>query len=110
MLVAAFTLPPGLLQIALLFAGALFVGGHSGVGPAIVTEVTSPAIRATAIATIVLADNLLGLAPGPILAGWLSDHYGLRLALEVLPVASVVAAFFYFFASRHYAKDSAVFA
>ncbi|MGC2129986.1 MAG: MFS transporter, partial [Candidatus Aquilonibacter sp.] len=110
LLVSAFMLPPGPLQLALLFVGALFVGGHSGVGPAIVTEVTSPAIRATAIATIVLADNLLGLAPGPILAGWLSDSYGLRFALEVLPLASIVAAVFYFLASRNYKKDSAAFA
>jgi len=110
LLVSAFALPPGALQIALLFVAALLVGGHSGVGPAIITEVTSPAVRATALATIVLADNLLGLAPGPVLAGVLSDKFGLQFALEVLPLASVVAAICYFVASKHYAKDSAVFA
>jgi MFS family permease len=110
LLVCAFALPAGGLQLALIFAGAFFVGGHSGVGPAIVTEVTGPGFRATAIATIVLADNLIGLAPGPVLAGALSDRFGLQFALELLPIASLVGAFFYLLASRSYAKDSASFA
>jgi MFS family permease len=110
LLVSAFALPPGPLQLSLLFIGALFVGGHSGVGPAIVTEVTSSAIRATALATIVLADNLIGLAPGPLLAGTLSDRFGLQFALELLPIASLVGAFFYLLTSRSYARDSAAFA
>jgi MFS family permease len=109
LLCSAFSLPAGGLGLLLLFAGALFVGGHSGVGPAIVTEVTNPAIRATAIATIVLADNLLGLAPGPVLVGFISDHSSLRFALTVLPVASVIGAVFYMLASTCYAKDRAVF-
>jgi MFS family permease len=108
-LCTAFSLPPGAVGLALLFVGAMFVGGHSGVGPAIVTEVTNPAIRATAIATIVLADNLLGLAPGPVLVGAISDHSSLRFALEIVPIASIVGAFFYMLASRSYAKDRAAF-
>jgi MFS family permease len=109
LLCAAFAVTPGPLAMLLLFAGALVVGGHSGVGPAIVTEVTNPAIRATAIATIVLADNLLGLAPGPVLVGAISDHTSLQAALTVVPVASIVGALFYMLASKSYAKDRAVF-
>ena len=39
-----------------------------------------------------LANNVLGLAPGPILTGRLADCLGLAGALPCLPVASLLAA------------------
>ena len=42
---------------------------------------TPAAIHGTAFATLTLANNFLGLAPGPIVTGWLADRIGLLGAL-----------------------------
>ena len=70
-----------------------------------VTEVTHPGLRATALATVTLANNLLGFAPGPVLIGRLSDHYGLQTAMALAPLASLVAAACFALGSRHYERD-----
>ena len=46
----------------------------------------------TAFATLTLANNLLGLAPGPILTGRLADSLGLLGALQLLPITCIAAA------------------
>ena len=65
-LMAAFALPPGPLGLGLIFLGALFAAAHGGCSAAIVCDVTHPGVRATVTATITLANNLIGLAPGPL--------------------------------------------
>ena len=55
-----------------------------------VVDVTHPGLRATAIATVALFNNLLGLAPGPYVVGVLSDSIGLKSALTIVPVAGLV--------------------
>jgi MFS family permease len=87
LLMAAFLVPPGPLQMALIFAGVFLAGGHSGATGAVIIDVVHPGLRATAIAVIVLGNNLIGFAPGPVLVGALSDAYGLRTAMAVAPVA-----------------------
>ena len=57
-----------------------------------VASLTPAAIHGTAFATLTLANNFLGLAPGPIVTGWLADRIGLLDALRWLPLASVAAA------------------
>jgi hypothetical protein len=47
------------------------------------------------------------LAAGPILAGWLSDRYGLTAALAVLPMLCVVSAGMIWSGSRFYERDRA---
>jgi len=66
-LATAFALPAGPVQMALLAVGTLVAGGHSGVAVSVVVDVTHAGLRATAIATVALFNNLLGLAPGPYL-------------------------------------------
>jgi predicted MFS family arabinose efflux permease len=48
---------------------------------------------------------LFGLAGGPLLAGALSDTYGLEFALSVVPLFCLLAAVLYLFASRSYEAD-----
>jgi MFS family permease len=52
-----------------------------------------------------LAQNLFGLAAGPLLAGFLSDAYGLPFALSVIPGFCLLAAAFFLFAARTYVSD-----
>lgn len=106
-LIAAFALPPGPLALGLIFLGALFAAAHGGCSGAIVCDVTHPGVRATVTATITLANNLLGLAPGPIIVGVLSDAFGLKSALTVAPALAMAAAIFFVLASRSYESDAA---
>ena len=107
LLTAGFACPAGPLQMALLLAGATLAGAHAGVASAVIIDVTHPGLRATAIATIALANNLLGLAPGPYLAGVISDATNLRTALTIMPATGLLASVCFLLAARTYARDSA---
>ena len=106
-LATAFALPAGSLQMGLLFVGTLIAGGHSGVAVSAVVDVTRPGLRATAIATVALFNNLLGLAPGPYVVGVLSDSIGLKSALTIVPVAGLVASVCFMLAAGSYERDVA---
>jgi hypothetical protein len=54
-----------------------------------------------------LANNLIGLAPGPLIVGMLSDVLGLKLALTLAPVLALAAAAFFVLASRSHEADAA---
>jgi MFS family permease len=79
------------------------------IGPvcAVVVDVVHPSVRATAAAMLSLLQNLLGLAAGPLLAGYLSDIYGLPFALSVVPAFSLLAAAVLSLAARSYPSDLA---
>jgi predicted MFS family arabinose efflux permease len=105
LLTAALSLPTGMAQLILL-GGACFVAlGTAGPAGAMVANLTPLAIHGTAFATLTLANNLLGLAPGPILVGRLADTYGLLNALRFLPIACLLAAFACLMARRSYEND-----
>ncbi|WP_354687168.1 MFS transporter [Cupriavidus necator] len=105
LLLAAFRLPPGTAQLVLIGAGMLFVGGTAGPASAAVANLTHPSIHATAFATLTLANNLLGLAPGPFVTGVIADHVGLLGALQVVPMAGVPAALCFLAGRRYYTAD-----
>jgi predicted MFS family arabinose efflux permease len=105
LLTSAFALPPGDLQAAWLGVGALFCGTHAGLLIAVTADVVHPGLRATGIAVMVLANNLLGFAPAPLIVGALSDRYGLKVALSTTPVICIVAGVLFWMASNHYNRD-----
>jgi predicted MFS family arabinose efflux permease len=92
----AFALPPGPLQLLALGAGCFLVAATTGPAGAMVANLTPLSIHATAFATLTLANNIFGLAPGPILTGRLADSLGLLNALWLLPIASLTAATTFF--------------
>jgi len=105
---AAFGLcPPGNVQFALILAGALVMAGSVGPTDAVVIDVTHPGLRATAVSVLSLTRNLFGLAGGPLLAGALSDRFGLQFAMAVLPVFGLLAAALFIRAARTYPGDLA---
>ncbi|MFL6739872.1 MAG: MFS transporter [Sphingomicrobium sp.] len=104
---AAFALPPGPPQLILLGLAMFVAAGTTGPAGAMVAGLTPAAIHGTAFATLTLANNFLGLAPGPIVTGWLADHVGLLGALQWLPLASIAAALVFLCARQSSRADLA---
>ena len=86
-----FSLPPSGAQLALLAVGIFFAAGTSGPAGAMVANLTRESIRSTAFGTLTLANNVLGLAAGPLVVGVLADRFGLVSAMALVPLAAVGA-------------------
>ena len=103
----ALSFGPGPVQLILL-GGAMFLAGSTaGPSGAMVANMTPAALHGTAFAVLTLANNAFGLAPGPIVTGWLADRIGLLGAMQWLPVASMCAAIVFVAASRKPQPDLA---
>jgi MFS family permease len=107
LLSAGFALAPGAAQLVLIGAGMFLAAGTTGPAGAMVANLTPRAIHGTAFATLTLANNLLGLAPGPLLTGALADRVGLAQACRLVPLMSIAAAAVFWYARRHYERDVA---
>jgi MFS family permease len=96
---------PGIGQLLLLGVAMFLVAGTTGPAGAMVANLTPLAIHGTAFATLTLANNLLGLAPGPIVTGRLADSIGLAGAFQLLPLVSMIAAVIFAIARQSYLAD-----
>lgn len=105
LLTTGFLLPTGPAQLALVGLGTLLAGGTSGPAAAMVASLTPAAIAATALATLTLANSLIGLAPGPALTGMLADQLGLAGALRVIPLVALLGATAFAIGRSTYEKD-----
>jgi MFS family permease len=92
LLALALQLPANGAQLALLGAAMILASGSLGPAGAVVAAGAPAGRLATAFATLTLANNFLGLAPGPFVTGALADRWGLLRALQLAPIAGVVAA------------------
>ncbi len=92
LLLTAFQLPTGTTQLVFIALGLFFSAGIVGPSGAMVAKLTPKAIHSTAMATLALAFNILGLAPGSIVTGALADRLGLAPALQLLPLAGIASA------------------
>jgi MFS family permease len=90
---AAFTFGPGMVQLIFLGIAMFLAAASAGPSGATVAALTPAALHGTAFAVLTLANNVFGLAPGPIVTGWVADRIGLLGALQLLPFASMAAAF-----------------
>lgn len=81
------------------------VAATTGPAGAIVANLTPLALHGSAFAALTLANNVLGLAPGPILTGRLADTPGLLEAMRLLPIPCIVAAMVFFTLGRSYRVD-----
>ena len=105
LLSAAFALPAGTAQLVLLCLGVFIVIGTNGPSMAMVANLTHNSVHSSAFATLTIANNLLGLALGPLIIGKVSDHLGLHGAFQLMPLMSIFAAAVFFYAKRHYHND-----
>ncbi|GAB3369498.1 MFS transporter [Lysobacter rhizosphaerae] len=101
----AFALPHGTPQLLVIGLGMFLAAGTSGPAGAMVANLTPLPIHGTAFATLTLANNLLGLAAGPLLTGVLADALGLAGAFQLVPLVGLAAAAVFYFAKRHYLDD-----
>jgi predicted MFS family arabinose efflux permease len=104
-LLTAFLGAPGVLQLIVMGAGLMvgaFVIGSCG---AVLTDVVPAAIHATALATLSLAMNLLGSAPGPVVIGWIADQSSLQTAMKFLPLLCFVSAVTFAVGANFYEVD-----
>lgn len=105
LLLICFQLPVGPGQLVFLGLGMLVVAGTTGPAGAMVANLTHPSIHATAFATLTLANNLLGLAPGPFITGIFADRIGLLGALQLIPLTALAAAAVFALGRRNYGRD-----
>ncbi|UTW12381.1 MFS transporter [Marinobacterium rhizophilum] len=103
----AFVLPHGPAQLVLICLGMTLAAGTSGPASAMVANLTHYSVHGTAFATLTLANNLLGLAPGPFITGKISDLIGLQGAFQLVPLVSIAAAAVFLYAKRSYLRDIA---
>ncbi|CAE6738997.1 Multidrug resistance protein MdtL [Paraburkholderia domus] len=101
LLFAAFQFPAGSAQLALIALALFFSAGVMGPAGTMVANLTPKAIHSTAMATLALAFNILGLAPGAFVTGVLADRLGLAPALRLLPLVSVASAVVLLIGVRH---------
>jgi len=100
-----FRLDHGAVQLLVLGLGTFLAAGTTGPSTAMVANVTHPSIHSTAFATLSLANNLLGMAPGPVVTGMLADRYGLGVAFQFVPFICLAAALSFSLGKRHYNAD-----
>ena len=105
LLAVGFHLHAGPVQLAVIGAGVFFVAGTSGPAGAMVARLTPEAIHASAFGTLTLVNNLLGLAPGPLVTGMIADRIGLLGALQAIPFAALAATLVFAIGKRHYSSD-----
>ncbi len=90
LLTLGFAQVPGKAQLLLIAVGTFFAAGTTGPITAMVANLTPASIRATAFGTLTLANNVLGMAAGPVVTGVLADRLGLQGAMQVVPLISVL--------------------
>jgi MFS family permease len=105
LLLAGMRMPPGVAQLAVIAIGVFFAAGAWGPTGAMVANLVHPSIHSTAMATLTLANNLIGAAPGPYLTGVLADRIGLLGALQYIPLISLAAAVAFALAKANYVRD-----
>ena len=105
LLLIAFYLPVGPLQLITIACGMFVAAGTNGPAGAIVAGLTDPSVHGTAFATLTLANNLLGMAPGPYLTGVLADRFGLLGAFQTIPLVSLLASLIFLSTRGRYLGD-----
>ena len=100
-----FSLPHGGAQLLLLAIGIFFAAGTAGPAGAMVANLTHESIRATAMGTLSLANNLLGLAAGSLITGILADKFGLVGAMKIVPIVAVGALIALLIGRKYYADQ-----
>ena len=105
LLIAFVFLAPGRGQFLLIALASFVMTASVGPVAAVAIDVVHPGLRATASSMAALVQNLFGLAAGPFIAGILSDAYGLRAALSMMPVCCLFAAVAFVVAAYRYEAD-----
>jgi hydroxyacylglutathione hydrolase len=99
--------PPGPTQLLLVLLGGALATTAVGPASAVIIDVVSLGVRATAVSIFASAQNLMGLAVGPVLTGVLADRWGLTTALSTVAGLGVAAGVAFWWGSYSYGQDRA---
>jgi predicted MFS family arabinose efflux permease len=103
----AFMAPQGVAQMVLLGVFGIVLTLFLAPAVAVTQDVVHPGLRALSYSLCVIVQHTAGDAWSPPLIGLLSDAIGLQSAVLFLPVYGVLAAIFFYLASRYYERDLA---
>jgi sugar phosphate permease len=106
-LFAAFTLLDGKAQYAALLVMGVLIVAFAPAAITVTQDVIHPGLRAISYAVCVIFQNALGAFTAPMVLGALSDSYGIKAAISVLPIFLVISAVLFFLGSFFYEKDLA---
>jgi len=101
----AFGLLQGTAQYLVMMLAAIATVLYLSGAAAITQDVVHPGLWAVSYSICVIVQNLLGSSLGPIVLGSISDARGLKLAMLLAPVTSVVAGVLFLAASIFYKRD-----
>jgi MFS family permease len=103
----AYGVQRGPAQFPLIVLGSTLMASILGPSFNVSQTVVHPGLRATAAAILILVQNGLGLALGPLAAGILSDKYDIQTSLAIVSLVPLAAAVLYFIGAFYYEKDLA---
>ena len=103
----AFGVQRGPLQFPLILLGSLSVGAVLGPAQAITQSVIHPGLRGLASGGLVIVQNILGVAVGPLLTGLLSDKYEIQTAMAIVALVPLIAAVLFAIGGAFYERDLA---
>jgi len=95
------------LFVPLLLATVFLYSWYNGPLSAVIFDVVPTAVRASVIGGYVLFSHLAGDAIAPPLIGYLSDRFGLRPAMLLLPTAGAVGGLVILIALTTVGRDMA---
>src|SRR5450759_1375772 len=104
-LLAAFSFLEGKAQYMMLLLMGVLASAFAPAAITVTQEVIHPGLRAISYSVCVVVQNLFGAAMAPIVVGAISDAYGIKVAMSILPVFLLISALLFFAGSFFYAKD-----
>jgi predicted MFS family arabinose efflux permease len=102
---AAFSLLAGKPQYMMLLLMGVLASMFAPAAIIVTQEVIHPGLRAISYSVCVVIQNLFGASMAPIAIGALSDAYGIKMAMSILPVFLLVSALLFFVGSFSYKRD-----
>jgi MFS family permease len=98
---------PASRETAAIALGGFLMTCTMAPAASVVFNVIHPGVRSTGAAVLSLFQNLFGLAVGPFVAGVLSDAFGLKGALAIMPAFGLLAMVCFLCARRTYETEVA---
>jgi MFS family permease len=102
---AAFSFLDGKTQYTMLLLMGVLASMFAPAAIIVTQEVIHPGLRAISYSVCVVFQNLFGASMAPIVIGALSDAYGIKVAMSILPVFLLVSSLLFFAGSFSYKKD-----
>jgi MFS family permease len=102
---AAFSFFAGKAQYITLLLMGILASMFAPAAIIVTQEVIHPGLRAISYSVCVVIQNLFGASMAPIVIGALSDAYGIKAAMSILPVFLFASAVLFFAGSFSYKKD-----